>query len=209
MIRNAICGLFLQLIVACYGQPAKKQNDVIPEVDTTHSQSSSPAINNFEIEEYNIVGDTLKIVSTADFLYYPFGSYTDEKTLAKQFSFMKKSVEYSNQNREQSEGKLPLYRFSLNHSYTKFLYDEEKGRMELIAAKITDREVILSNQVKIGMTKADFIGRFSNQIKPEQIKSVKVIEFISGLLGIWHFYNFDNDILISFYITTDYQLDKN
>lgn len=80
--------------------------------------------------------------------------------------------------------------------------------MELVGARITDEEVLLDNRVKIGITKADFINRFTNEIGSEQIKNVTVIEFISGALGIWHYYFFENDTLTSFYIDTDYQLDK-
>jgi len=122
---------------------------------------------------------------------------------------MKNSVEYGYPNNDNTAIKIPLYRFSFNKSYIKFLQDNDKKRLELIAAKIFDSEVVLSNQVKIGITKSDFIRKFTNQIKPEQIKNIRVIKFASGALGIWHYYIFDNDVLTSFNIDTDYQFNKN
>lgn len=210
MIKNILLGVFfIFLIMGCNSQSVEYNNKEALKRDSIQNKSSIGKTTDFEILEHNIFADTLLIVTTSDFLYYPFGNYKNMKDFTNQYSFMKNSVEYDYPYNDSTSTMIPLYRFSFNQSYIKFLYDNDKKRLELIAAKIFNSEVGLNNQVKIGITKSDFIKKFTNQINPEQIKTVKVIEFVSGVLGIWHYYVFDNDVLISFDIDTDYQVNKN
>ena len=210
MIKYIMLGVpIIFLLMGCKSQPTEHKNNEAIKKEIIQNKSSVGKVDDFEILERSIFADTLLIISTSDFLYYPFGSYKNMKDFTKQYSFMQNSVELAYPNNDSTAPLVPVYRFSFNHSYIKYLYDDEKEKLEIIAAKIFDSEVSLSNQVKIGITKSDFIKMFTDQIKPEQIRNVKVIKFASGLQGIWQYYIFDNDILISFYIDTDYQFDKN
>lgn len=210
MTKNILLGILVaHLLLGCKGQPEKRKDSLAVESTQTSIESPSSGIeDDFEIIEYSIAGDTLRIVSTSNFLYYPFGCYVGAEEFLERYLFMKKSEEQGSFIGDTPVSKIALYRFSFNNSYVKFLHDGEKNRMELVGARITDEEVLLDNRVKIGITKADFINRFTNEIGSEQIKNVTVIEFISGALGVWHYYFFENDTLTSFYIDTDYQLDK-
>lgn len=202
--------LVAHLLLGCKGQPEKSKDSLAVESTQASIESPSSGIeDDFEIIEYSIIGDTLRIVSTSNFLYYPFGCHTGADEFLERYPFMKKTEEQDHFNGDTSASIISLYRFSFNNSYVKFLHDTEKNRMELVGARITDKKISLVNQVNIGIAKTDFICRFTNKIKPEQIKNVTVIEFISGVLGIWHYYCFENDILTSIYVDTDYQLDKN
>ena len=81
--------------------------------------------------------------------------------------------------------------------------------MEIVSAKIFDKRISLINQVKIGIKKSVFIRKFTNKISPKQIKNTHVIAFVSGLYGIWHYYNFEGDTLKSFWINTACMVNKN
>ncbi len=194
-------------MIGCKGQPVKNEGDLTVGINNTSNESmSSEILDDFEIIEFSFQEDTLRIVSTSSFLYYPFGCYISPKEFLEQYSFTKKHIKQDRITVVNSDTE--LYCFSLHDSYIKFLYDEEKNRMELFSARVADDDFLLENGIKIGISKADFISRFTSEITLEQIKDITIVEFISGVLGIWHYYVFEEEILTSFYINTDYQFDK-
>lgn len=200
-MKKILFVIILNLFFGCVCGSYKDANkNTIKRTELNQNQPSLKLFD-FDIVEFNIIGDTLKIVSTSDFLYYPFGVFKNEKEFSNQYLFMSEAVDCI--------GLYRLFRFSYKESSAKFWFNEETGRLELVSAKVIDNSVVLNNEVKIGISKSDFIELFTKEIKYEQIKEVKVIELISGVLGCWHYYNFENEVLTSFYFNTDYQFDKN
>ena len=196
-MNKILCVGIILVIAGCGNQTTKIKGDET----TLGNKFSVSLMDDFEIIEYKIISDTLSIVSTSDFLYYPFNKYNDIKDLTNNYSFMENSVEYNDLH-------VPLYRFSFKKSYIKFVYDDQNRLFEIVAAKIFDDDIVLSNQIKIGISKSDFISFFADKIDFEEINNINVIEFISGLTGIWHYYTFNNNVLVSYEIDTDYMLNK-
>ena len=149
----------------------------------------------FQLIEYRISGDTLILVSTDKFLYYPFGVYNDLKKLKNQYLnlYKEKGGESYLANRD---------------SYVKFFYDEDKKAFEIVYAKISDPSFKLVNGTRTGMTKKELFDKYF-LTPPGNMDKIKILELQSGLMGIWHYYQFDKDVLASFVLDTDYQLDKN
>ena len=149
------------------------------------------------IEDYIIVGDTLKIVSTSDFLYYPFGRYRDKNLLNERFKSLEKSIDRQVDLKIKSSEAPILVKFSMNDSYIKFFYDKENKQFEIVSAKIFSSKILMNNQLGVNIPKTNFMSKFSYDTALPETSNVSVIELISGLDGVWHYYTFENDTLKS------------
>lgn len=159
------------------------------------SDIKSKARESLELNAYTFTGDTLKLVASTKFLYYPFGEFHHVKELKKVFVH----TQY-----KEKDG-LP-YVFNTN-SYIKFFYDTDKDSFELVYGKITNPNFEMTNGIKVGMTKKELFNTyFTTTI--DKMDSIKVLTVESALVGIWHYYTFENNILVSICLDTDYQFDK-
>jgi hypothetical protein len=149
----------------------------------------------FGLIDYKLSTDTLTLISTSDFLYYPFGVFNDVNALKKEYP---KLFNYKNEFPYLSSG----------DSYVKFFFNDDKRRLETVYARIINPEIRLRNGIVTGMSKDEVLTKFFNS-KPDNTDDLKVLKLESGLLGMWHYYTFDKNVLKSIYFDTDYQLDKN
>jgi hypothetical protein len=149
----------------------------------------------FNLTDYRISGDTLTLVSTDKLLYYPFGVFDNVKKLKGQYQTLYK----------EKGGQSYLVNAD---SYVKFFYDDDKKAFEIVFARITNSNFKLTNGTKTGMTKKELFEKFF-VTSPAILDKIKILELESALTGIWHYYQFDKDVLTSFRLDTDYQLDKN
>lgn len=148
-----------------------------------------------ELSSYTFTGDTLRLVASTKFLYYPFGEFHHVKELKKRFV----NAQYA-----EKEG-LP-YVVDAN-SYIKFFYNTDKDSFELLYGKISNPNFEMTNGIKIGMTKKELFDTYFTEAI-DKMDSIKVLTVESALLGIWHYYTFENNILVSICLDTDYQIDK-
>ena len=147
--------------------------------------------------------DTIIIVCTGWFFYYPFGKNSNLKELTDQVNSSEMKMEYS----KSYDNDFELFRFSQKNSYLKFTKEAETGKLEIVAGRIVDPGLRLVNGVRVGMKKEDFVHLYFNDSN-NQFAYVHVIEFISALDGIWHYYTFKDDTLSEIRFDTDYQLNK-
>jgi len=148
-----------------------------------------------ELYDYKITGDTLTLIASTKFLYYPFGIFTNAKDLKKKFA----NIEYK------EEGEISYLIYADN--YVKFFYDVDKRKYEIVYARISSPNFALTNGTKTGMTKKELFGKYFFE-PVDKMDKIKFLKLESMLTGIWHYYKFDKDILLSFYLDTDYQIDK-
>jgi hypothetical protein len=149
----------------------------------------------FDLTDYRLAGDTLTLVSTDKFLYYPFGVFDNVKKLKEKYQSLYK----------EKGGESYLVNAD---SYVKFFYDVDKKAFEIVYARITNSLFTLTNGTKSGITKKELFDKFF-VTPPDNLDKIKVLELQSGLMGIWHYYHFDKDVLTSLILDTDYQIDKN
>jgi hypothetical protein len=178
-----------------------------------NKEGKSPADNlqtfakrELKLSELSIKEDTLEIVSTASFLYYPFGKFKTLNNLNQALKIFKDSLEIDSSVAPSPE---KLHRMTYKNSFLKFFYDDEKKTYEIVSGQIRDPEVTLLNNIKVGITKSDFMNIFFNRVTPKQMEGIKIIKMVSGLDGIFDYYYFDNDILTSIKLDTDYLFNKN
>lgn len=144
--------------------------------------------------DYNFSADTLNLILTSDFLYYPFGVYKNHEGLKKDYPKL-----YSLRN--------GFSYLTYGDSYAKFFFDDDKTKLETVYALVTSSQFRLTNGIRTGMSKKEVMTKFFISM-PDNLDNISVLRLESGLVGIWHYYKFDNDILISICFDTDYQLEK-
>ena len=164
--------------------------------------------------------DTLSIVSDDDHLYHPFGQYDTWNDFEK--NYIKKY--WTNLQTDSLFDELSIYIVRMNPNYIEFVQDIDiTGKIEIVRGLIYDDHIQLYDGIRVGMTKKEFLLNFikddmryyesaakfrTDFIKDEsQYKNISVIEVISVVAGIWYYYFFSPDQILTFiYIKTDYTL---
>lgn len=193
------------LFAGCNSQQMKHNTNKYEHSDSSHIIPNAPIIN---VDDYEIIKDTLRIISTSKFLYYPFGIHNDTKEFIKHHPFLHDFVEPITFASDDSGIITNLYCFNFKNSQISFLLDSQTKNLELVSAKILDQEIVINSQINIGVSKNKFITGLNDKIAIEKIENVKVIELVSGLTGIWQYYTFNDDKLSSVTIITDYQIEN-
>jgi hypothetical protein len=154
------------------------------------------------LTELHVKNDTLEIVSTMDFLYYPIGKFKSMDKLSQATKKFKSTVETDRSNNK-------LYRMVYKKSFIKFFYNSDKKAFEVVSGQIYNPEIMLLKKIRIGITLEHFTNIFFQGILSKQLQGIKAIKMISGLDGIVHYYYFDKGVLTFIKLDTDYLFDKN
>ncbi len=170
--------------------------------------------------EAYVKSDTLIIVSDDDQLYHPFGQYDTWNDFEKKY--IKKY--WTNLQTDSLFDELSIYIVRMNPNYIEFVQDISiTGKIEIVRGLIYNDRIQLYDGIRVGMTKREFLLNFMKDnvgydksaakfrtdfIKNEsQYKNISVIEVISVVAGIWYYYFFSPDQILTFiYIKTDYTL---
>ena len=170
--------------------------------------------------EAYVKSDTLIIVSDDDHLYHPFGQYDTWNDFEK--NYIKKH--WTNLQTDSLFDELSIYIVRMNPNYIEFVQDISiTGKIEIVRGLIYNDRIQLYDGIRVGMTKREFLLNFikddmryyesaakfrTDFIKDEsQYKNISVIEVISVLTGIWYYYFFSPDQILTFIcIKTDYTL---
>ena len=165
--------------------------------------------------------DTLSIVSDDDHLYHPFGQYDTWNDFEK--NYIKKH--WTNlQTDSLFTNDVDVYTIRMSPNYIEFVQDIDiTGKIEIVRGLIYNDHIQLYDGIRVGMTKREFLLNFikddmryyesaakfrTDFIKDEsQYKNISVIEVISVVAGIWYYYFFSPDQILTFIcIKTDYTL---
>ena len=170
--------------------------------------------------EAYVKSDTLIIVSDDDHLYHPFGQYDTWNDFEK--NYIKKH--WTNLQTDSLFDELSIYIVRMSPNYIEFVQDISiTGKIEIVRGLIYNDHIQLYDGIRVGMTKREFLLNFikddmryyesaakfrTDFIKDEsQYKNISVIEVISVVAGIWYYYFFSPDQILTFIcIKTDYTL---
>jgi hypothetical protein len=157
-----------------------------------------------ENEEQNICFDTLKIVSgNRNLLYYPFGIHNN---IEEFLGSLPKEIVATKQTKMNGR---ETYLIQIKNNYIEVLVGEDySGKnnptVNIVNAEIKDNTIEIVNSIKIGMTKQTFI-EILNLTNINDLNEINVVELISVLAGIWQYYIFnENNILTKIEIKSDY-----
>jgi hypothetical protein len=165
---------------------------------TTHSNRQNNIIESkdHDIISVKITHDTLTIVSTNPIVYFPFGKLSTKRALTDSL----RGFEITEENG-------PEIRMSYGKSKIKLFHDEEHNTFQIVSGDISDEEIEFENGLKVGLSKSSVLNKYLNDFQSER-RRFKVLVLESGLTGIWHYYEFQNDTLTRVKFDTDYQLEK-
>ena len=171
--------------------------------------------------EAYVKSDTLIIVSDDDHLYHPFGQYDTWNDFEK--NYIKKH--WTNlQTDSLFTNDVDVYTVRMGSNYIEFFQNTDiTGKIEIVRGLIYNDRIQLYDGIRVGMTKKEFLLNFikdnvgydksaakfrADFVKDEsQYKNISVIEVISVLTGIWYYYFFSSDQILTFiYIKTDCQI---
>jgi hypothetical protein len=199
-------------MLLCCNKQKNDENKIQPKYPIFLSDTSSIAKGNkclilSEIGDYKVKGDTLWILSSDKFLYYPFGIHQDIRQMESVFPLMSKT------QIEEDNTVLENFYYKRSSIVTVFdgypnVEDSERGtsNMEIVYAKIADSEVALVNGLRVGLNKLEFAHYLPIQLLDNEWNNIDIVFFESELLGMWHYYYFSNT-LDSIVFKTDYQFD--
>jgi hypothetical protein len=170
------------------------------------------ATKELELNELRINQDTLIIVSDNRFYYYPFGFFKQVTAFEKATKrIFKRKTEQEFPYADSSFPKEKIFRFTYKESYLKCFIpknDEFYTGFEIIYGKITNSGIRFNNGIEVGISKASMLNKFFNRFPNDLAETINVIEVESSLLGMWHYYTFVNQKLVSITLDTDYQFPK-
>jgi hypothetical protein len=159
-----------------------------------------------ELIEIQLKKDTLELISTADFLYYPFGRFDSISDFIQQNDFLQK---YHQEKTIESNDNINMFKLIYKDNFLVIFKSPDSKRIEIIKARISDPNINLVNKLKAGINKEDFLNIFFNNVDGATIQNISVIKFISGLTGVWNNYYFENNKLSYYTFDTDYQFEAN
>lgn len=191
-------------------QSPSKPNQINIEVN---NRADSIKIKDFKLYDTSIRKDSLEINASSTFIFFPFGEYTDVSSFATNYKNLKLEI-FSSPVYGDTSYIINLYRFSSEYSYVTFCLErvsdvpeDTTERMGVVFAKIIDNQIFLDHNIKIGMTREEFLKRFTDNIEMlNPMSPINVYELMAD--GIWHYYTFKNDTLVSIILDTDRQLNK-
>jgi hypothetical protein len=147
--------------------------------------------------------DTLSLVLGSESLYYPFGKYPDaltlEKSLGKRATMLRPA---SKRKMKSSDNHILVIG---TDSIKVFVGDRVGGFLaEIVEAKIRQPGIKFKNGLEIGDSKSEVFEIYFSPINNVAVQKFKVLELVSGLDGIWHYYTFHGDVLVNIEIKSDY-----
>lgn len=121
----------------------------------------------FACNTVNKTGNTdFKKISQEKFLYQPFGFSEDIDSFSKHMEPKFRTQKLLRKNKHYPEKTDTIYQFIYKKSEI-FFYKTHQGQEFLLAGKILDHQIKLTNDIKIGISKDNFQSRFSNQLNLE------------------------------------------
>lgn len=145
-----------------------------------------------DLIEWKDLGDTLKIVTTADIGRFPFGKLPLKLRMSEYFEgyvFMRTGAKRFYVQKDSS--KIEIYE------------DPELNVAQIIQGKIYDPDLMFVNNFHVGTSAKEVLTYFRIR-STENHSKYAVIVVETGVMGMTHFYHLHNAKIQSITFTTDY-----
>lgn len=213
MKKSILCGLAILLIFEmCTPSPKKiinteTENDV-NKLGSPKSINEKPnvdslrmwAFENLDMQKPVYTNDTLVFTITSWSLWYPLGTFDDINLFSRAYPMME--VE-SKSEKTYDQQEVSIFDARFKRSVVRLIKDDEAERLEIVYAKIIDKEIVFENGLKIGDDKSSFFKLFFRK-SISNVNRVNFIKVNSALEGMSHTYVFLDDKLASIELNTDY-----
>lgn len=156
------------------------------------------------VKDIKVLADTMTVYSLADYVIYPIGKWENvEQYITNTQLQWYREVGYKRYFDSMSVSVNTLRR--LDDSYLDMYRSITTGRVEMIAGKITDPEVVLDNGVHVGMTKEDVFRIIFKRFPKSYVADINVLKVISGAGEVGEIYTFRGNKLRHIGIISKYK----
>lgn len=156
------------------------------------------------VKDIKVLADTMTVYSLADYVIYPIGKWENvEQYITNTQLQWYREVGYKRYFDSMSVSVNTLRR--LDDSYLDIYRSITTGRVEMIAGKITDPEVVLDNGVHVGMTKEDVFRIIFKRFPKSYVADINVLKVISGAGEVGEIYTFRGNKLRHIGIISKYK----
>jgi hypothetical protein len=148
----------------------------------------------FEISEIKIKGDTLSFVSGSDYMWYPLGVFKNIEDVMKNQKIKnveKKEFCYPSDTTNYIKDKLFLLKKNGNTLMMQKEPDDFDG-LRILSGKIINHGLILENNIRLRMSSKKFLETLFTKVSNQFGKNIHVVEIISAIYGMWHYYTFEH-----------------
>ena len=158
----------------------------------------------YQIKDIKVYTDTMTVYSLAGYVIYPFGEWSsvEQYITDNQLSWYR-DIGYKNyfDSMEVSVNRMRR----LDNSYVDMFYSIWTKKVELLAGRIDDAEVVLANGVHVGMSKDDVFKVFFKRYPKSYTADVAVLKVVSGAGEVAEIYTFKGQKLRHVKIETAYK----
>lgn len=187
----------ISIIFVLYLINAINQNVVASLNQISNDSLEITGRESFEISEIKIKGDTLSFVSGSDSLWYPFGIFKDVESFIKAHKkATAQRCEYYKPTDTTTIIENDLFEVKSGRSNLILRIDLDNFEgLRILSGKIFDNSLDFKYSIHIGMSQRKFMKIFFTNVPEKLINSVRNVEMISIIYGMWHYYTFKNDKL--------------
>ena len=158
----------------------------------------------YMVKDIKVLADTMTVYSLADYVIYPIGKWENiEQYITNTQLQWYREVGYKRYFESMSVSVNTLRR--LDDSYFDMYRSITTGRVEMIAGKITDPEVVLDNGVHVGMTKEEVFRIIFKRFPKSYVADINVLKVISGAGEVGEIYTFRGNKLRHIGIVSKYK----
>lgn len=158
----------------------------------------------YMVKDIKVLADTMTVYSLADYVIYPIGKWENiEQYITSTQLQWYREVGYKRYFDSMSVSVNTLRR--LDDSYFDMYRSITTGRVEMIAGKITDPEVVLDNGVHVGMTKEEVFRIIFKRFPKSYVADINVLKVISGAGEVGEIYTFRGNKLRHIGIVSKYK----
>ena len=158
----------------------------------------------YMVKDIKVLCDTMIVYSLSDYVIYPIGKWENvEQYITNTQLQWYREVGYKQYFDSMSVSVNTLRR--LDDSYFDMYRSITTGRVEMIAGKITDAEVVLDNGVHVGMTKGEVFSVVFKRFPKSYVADINVLKVISGAGEVGQIYTFRGNKLRHIGIISKYK----
>lgn len=158
----------------------------------------------YQVKDIKIFADTMTIYSLSNYVVYPFGVWDN----IEQFITNSQLQWYRESGYKQFYDTMSVSVNSLKRldgSFIDIYRSIWTNKVEMVGARITDPEVVLTNGLHAGVTKQEVFNKFFNKYPKSYTVDVTVIKIISGASEVGEVYTFKGNKLRKIEVVSKYK----
>lgn len=158
----------------------------------------------YMVKDVKVYTDTMTVYSLADYVIYPLGHWTnvEQYITDNQLHWYRESgYKHYYDSMEVSVNTLKR----LDGSFVDFYRSITTGKLEILGARITDKEVVFSNGLHVGMTKDEVFAVLFKKYPKSYTADINVLKVISGAGEVGQIYTFKGNKLRHIKVISKYK----